>query len=185
MEQDVIRINRWNMAGKYGLVFGLISVAYLYYGHLTVVLGMTGFVSSALGFIIWAAKFVGCIKLMKYCMNRFAIDNPSATNSDTFKLGVLIAMFSAVVFSVVTVADHLYIFPEYYQSLYGAMLKEWSQLLPADRIAEMKDMFADAHKIAFVGTFIYCFLFGTVLSLILSRNIPSKDPFHNYKPDEQ
>ena len=55
MEQDVIRINRWNMAGKYGLVFGLISVAYLYYGHLTVVLGMTGFVSSALGFIIWAA----------------------------------------------------------------------------------------------------------------------------------
>ena len=185
MEQNVIRINRWNMAGKYGLVFGLISAAYLYYRHLTVALGLTGFVSSALGFIIWAAKFVGCIKLMKYCMNRFTIGNPTATNSDTFKLGTLIAMFSAIVFSVITVADHLYIFPEYYQSLYAAMIQEYSKFMSAARIDEMKAMLADAPKTAFIGTFIYCFLFGTVLSLILSRNIPSKDPFHNYKPDEQ
>ena len=123
--------------------------------------------------------------IMKYCMNRFTIENPTATNSDTFKLGTLIAMFSAIVFSVITVADHLYIFPEYYQSLYAAMIQEYSKFMSAARIDEMKAMLADAPKTAFIGTFIYCFLFGTVLSLILSRNIPSKDPFHNYKPDEQ
>lgn len=148
-------------------------------------IGATGFISSALGFILWAAKFTGCIMLMKYVMNKFAAANPSATNSDVFKLGTLMAMLSALVYSVVTVADQIYIFPEYYQSIYAAMIEEYAKVLPAASVDEIKELLVSAPKIAFVGTFIYCFLFGTILSLILSRNIPPQNPFSNYKPDEQ
>lgn len=185
MEQYTLRSNRWNEAAKYGLLLGLIPTAYLYLGHLQMAIGATGFISSALGFILWAAKFVGCIKLVKYVMIKFASANPSATNSDIFKLGTLMAMLSALVYSVVAVADILYIFPEYYQGVYAAMIEEYSQVLPAASVDEIKEVLLNAPKITFVGTFLYCFLYGTVLSLILSRNIPPQNPFSNYKPDEQ
>ena len=40
-------------------------------------------------------------------------------------------------------------------------------------------------QITFISNLIYCFLYGMILSFILSRNIPSKDPFADYKPEEQ
>ena len=49
----------------------------------------------------------------------------------------------------------------------------------------LKTMLANMPKYTFLGNLIYCSIFGTILSFILSRSIPSKDPFHNYKPDEQ
>lgn len=185
MEQYNLQSNRWNEASKYGLILGLIPTAYLYLGHLQVAIGATGFISSALGFILWAAKFTGCIMLMKHVMNKFASENPKATNSDVFKLGSLMAMLSALVYSVVAVADVLYIFPEYYQGIYTTITEAYSKVLSAADVEKIKEMMHEAPKITFVGTFIYCFLFGTILSLILSRNIPPQNPFSNYKPDEQ
>lgn len=177
MEQSTIRSNRWNEAARYGLVFGAISSAYMFLGHLQI--------QGIFGFLLWAAKFVGCIKLMKYAMRKFSTDNPSAVRSDIFKLGALIAVLSALVYSAVAVADMLYIFPEYYQTAYATMIEQAAQTLPAQQIEEMKAMLADIHQYTFIGNFIYCSLFGVVLSFILSRSIPQQDPFRNYKPDEQ
>ena len=185
MEQNTIHSNSWNDAAKYGLVLGLISVAYLYFGHLQVNLGQTGMFSVAIGLIAWAAKFMGCIKLMKYAMTRFVLNNPEATNTDTFKLGAKMALLSALVFSVISIADQLYIFPEYYQSIYAALMEEYAKILPAEQIKEIKNMLVNAPKIAFIGTFIYCTTFGTVLSFILSRTTPSKNPFIKNTTDEQ
>ena len=185
MEQGIIRSNRWNEAAKYGIIFGLISAAYLYFGHLQNAIGATGIFGSVLGFIVWAVKFTVCIRLMKKVMLRFALENPEASNNDTFKLGFLIAIFSALLFSVITVADQLYIFTDYYQSMYAATISEYAKILPSDQVDQIREMMADAPKISFIGTFIYCALFGTVLSFILSRNIPSRDPFSNNTPEEQ
>lgn len=185
MEQSDIRGNRWNVAARYGLIFGVISAAYLYYGHLQIALGWGGLFSGFVGFVIWIAKFVGCIMLMKHVMTKFVIDNPEATNSDVFKLGALIATLSALVYAVVNVADQLYVFPEYYQEIYAVMITEYSKILPSQQVEEIKVILAGAPKIAFIGNFIYCALYGTILSLILSRNIPSRNPFNNYTPDQQ
>ena len=185
MEQNIIRSNSWNEAAKYGLVLAFISAAYLYFGHMQVNLGQVGFISILLGFVAWIAKFVGCIMLMKHVMRKFVLNNPEATNSDTFKLGAKMALLSALVFAVITVADQLYIFPEYYQNMYATLLEEYAKILPAEQLKEVRNMLAVAPKISFIGTFIYCTAYGTVLSYIISRNIPSTDPFNNYKPDEQ
>jgi hypothetical protein len=96
MEPNNIRISRWNEASRQGLLLGLIPAAYLYIGHIQVAIGATGFFSSLIGIILWVAKFVGCIMIMKHVMKKFESAHPSATNSDIFKLGVLMAMFSAL-----------------------------------------------------------------------------------------
>jgi hypothetical protein len=177
MEQSNIRSNRWNVAAKYGLVFGAVSIAYFYITHLQI--------AGIIGFVLWAAKFVGCIKLMQYVMKKFASDNPSAVRSDIFKLGALISCLSALVFSAATVVDILYLFPDYYQAAYATIIDQYSKTLSTENIEMLKTMLANMPKYTFLGNLIYCSIFGTILSFILSRSIPSKDPFHNYKPDEQ
>ena len=179
MEQNTIRSNRWNEAARYGLIFGGISSAYIYMDRLLVLLGLTGTFGSLLSFVLWAAKFVGCIKLMKYAMRKFSQDNPSAERSDIFRLGRNIAVLSALVFSTFAVADIMYISTEYYQTAYTTIITEISKTLPAQNVEEMKNMLVDLPKYTFIGNFIYCSLYGIVLSFILSRNIPSQNPFIN------
>ena len=179
MEQNTIRSNRWNEAARYGLIFGGISSAYIYMDRLLVLLGLTGTFGSLLSFVLWAAKFVGCIKLMKYAMRKFSQDNPSAERSDIFRLGRNIAVLSALVFSTFAVADIMYISTEYYQAAYTTIITEMSKTLPAQNVEEMKNMLVDLPKYTFIGNFIYCSLYGIVLSCILSRNIPSQNPFIN------
>jgi hypothetical protein len=185
MEQNTIRSNRWNEAARYGLIFGAISTAYIYMDRLIVVSGLTGTLGSILSFVLWAAKFVGCIKLMKYVMQKFSHENPSAQRSDIFKLGRNIAVLSALVFATFSVADMMYISTEYYRVSYTTIITELSKTLPAQNIEEMKNMLVDLPKYTFIGTFIYCSLFGLVLSFILSRNIPSQNPFIINNTDEQ
>ena len=72
----------WNTAAKAGLVLGLIPTAYMF---ITMwIAANPGFLGTVLNMILWAAKFVGCINLVKYVMIKFASANPSATNSDRF-----------------------------------------------------------------------------------------------------
>ena len=52
-------------------------------------------------------------------------------------------------------------------------------------MSQMDKMMGKMPQITFFSNLIYCFIFGTILSLILSRNIPSKDPFAASRPDEQ
>lgn len=179
MEQSNIRINRRNEAAKYGIVFGLISAAYLFIGHLQISSGTVSTFSSFIGITIWMAKFVGCIILMKYVMHKFVSANPGATKSDLFKLGALIAMFSALIYSVITVADQIYIIPEYYQGLYDVALEEYSKVLNEDQMREIKSMLTNAPKISFFITFLYCVIYGTVLSLILSQTVPTGNQINN------
>ena len=181
MEQGTLRRNRWNEAARYGLIFGAIPTAYLYLGHLQATLGVSGTFGSILGFVLWAAKFVGCIKLMQHVMLKFSEANPSAVRSDIFKLGTLIAILSALVYSSAVLADMLYIFPEYYQTTYAVIIEEFSRTLPAQQLEEMKAMIAQMPKFSFIGNFIYCTIYGTVLSFILSRSIPAQNPFNTNK----
>lgn len=185
MELSSIKSNRWNNAAKYGLLLGLIPSAYLFISHLQLNLNLSGTFASFLGLLFWVAKFVGCIALMKYAMKNFACANTEAKKSDLFKLGALMALFSAFVFAVVTVADQVCIFPEYYQSIYAAFIDECSKVMQPQQIEEIKDIVADAPKYSFIGTFLYCLIYGTILSFILSRNILPKNPVNNCKPDDQ
>ena len=54
-------------------------------------------------------------------------------------------------------------------------------MLDSNSMSMLEKMEEDYPQISFFSTLIYCFLYGTVLSAILSRNIPERDPFANFE----
>ena len=65
------------------------------------------------------------------------------------------------------------------------VMQAYAQILDSNTLSQMDKMLGKMPQITFFSNLIYCFIFGTVLSAILSRNIPSKDPFADYRPEEQ
>ena len=185
MEQNVIQRNMWNMAGKAGLLLGLASAAYLF---ITQILGqaeINNFLNSALTLILWTAKFVGCIWIMRFFMKRFAAENESVTNSVTFRLGLAMSILSAVVYSAIAFANVAFISPELFEGQMDAVMQQMAPMMDSNSMSVLETYMENLPQITFFSNLIYCFLYGMVLSFILSRNIPSKDPFAAYKPDEQ
>lgn len=181
----MIRKNMWNTAAKAGLVLGLISSAYLFITQWTGSADMPGFLSSLLGFVLWGAKFGGCIWVMGFFMKKFVIDNPEAVNKDTFRLGTAMAFLSALVFSAVAFANVAYISADMYAEQIETMMQQMAPMMDSNTMSVMDTYMENLPQITFFSNLIYCFIFGTILSYILSRNIPRKDPFADYKPEEQ
>ena len=65
------------------------------------------------------------------------------------------------------------------------VMQAYAQFMDSNSLSQMDKMLAKMPQITFFSNLIYCFIYGTVLSAILSRNIPSRDPFADYRPEEQ
>ena len=176
----------WNAAGTAGLALGAVSAAYHFAGQM-----LSGDLSPAVlwqqiaAFLLWMVKFVACIWLMKFFMTKFAKDNDIVDNKIVFRMGALTALLSAIMFSGITLANMLYISADYYDTLYQTLAQQMSATLDSNSLSMLEKVIDNLPQIIFFYYLTYCFLFGTVLSAILSRNIPAKDPFADYKPDEQ
>lgn len=190
MERPFSRKDLWDAAGKAGLVLGLVSTAYvLISGLLASLNGSTGMalLSTLLAFILWAAKFAGCILLMRFFMKRFTAAHPGVDNSDTFRFGMVTALLSALIFAAFDMAYLTWIAPDTMSQAMETIQQSYGSMMPAESLEAMENM--NFGVISFFTNLIYCFLFGTVLSAILSRNIPSRNPFAGFErkdtPDEQ
>lgn len=173
--------NKWNMAGTAGLVLGGVCIAY---GLLTLLTGKianasTGlaFLLSLLNFALWAAKFVGCILLMKFFMKRYAASESGITNKDTFSFGVIVALLSALICSAFQYANLVFINPESINAIFDTILQQYSSSFDSNTLNQFDSIKDKMPELTFTMNFIYCFLFGVILSAILSANIPSRNPF--------
>ena len=185
MEQNVIQKTMWNTAGKAGLLLGLASAVYLFVTQGIGQVEMPTILSSIFGFVLWAAKFAGCIWIMKFFMKKFVSENEGRTNSDTFKLGMIMALLSAVVYAAFTFANVAFISPELFEAQMDGVMQQLAPMMDSNSQSVLETYLENLPQITFMTNLIYCFLYGMILSFILSRNIPSKDPFAEYKPDEQ
>lgn len=185
MEQNAIRRNLWNSAGKAGLILGMISSAYLFLNQWTTTAEMPAFIKILLDIILWTAKFGGCIMVMMIFMRKFAVENPEADNSKTFRFGMAAAILSALIYSAVTFANIAFISADLYAEQMETVMQAYAQFMDSNTLSQVDKMLANMPQITFFSNLIYCFIFGTILSAILSRNIPSRDPFADYRPEEQ
>ena len=183
MEQNLIRKDMWNTAAKAGLALGLTSAAYLLITQLMA--GTSGFLISIVSFVLWAAKFCGCIWLMSFFMKKFVASHPEADNKATFNLGMATALLSALVYAAVAFANVAFISGDAIAEQMNLMMQQMGSVMDSNSMALMDSYMQKLPQITFFSNLLYCFVFGTVLSYILSRNIPSRDPFANYKPDQQ
>ena len=159
----------WEAAGRAGLVLGGICIAYVLLGLLFTKMAGSGtagiIVGNILSMLIWAAKLVACIWLMKVFMVKFSKANPDADNSDTYRFGVKTAFLSALVYSAFYLLE---------ESV--AMLAD-NPMFTSDMMDQVESMLPKMPAISFFSNLIYCTLFGVIVSAIFARNIPSRNPF--------
>ena len=174
----------WDAAAKAGLVLGGVSSAYFALNSLLSTYGASriGNIGSTLIILVlWGFKFYLCIALLKRFMQQFAAQDDSVTNGDTLRLGICTALLSSLVYSAVYLAWVLFIQPD----IFVNAMQSVAATLPAEALSQMQDMIGKLPQYTFWANLIYCFLFGTVLSVILSRNIPSQNPFESQEEDAQ
>ncbi|MBE6216395.1 MAG: DUF4199 domain-containing protein [Bacteroidales bacterium] len=180
-----VKKSMWNNAGTAGLIMGLISTASMFIGQFLSTKGLSPVMTGISGFAVWVAETGGCIYMMYFFMKKFSSENPSADNAATFRMGMVTALLSALVYSGATFANMGYISADYYTEQYQLMFQQMNSILDSNSRAMLETMIDKMPQIAFFSNLIYCYLFGTIVSAALSRGIPAKDPFADYKPDEQ
>lgn len=175
----------WDSAAKAGLAFGAISSVYMFATQFLSSGEMSAFAMMAMSSILWIAKFVGCIWLMMFFMKKIVKNHPEADNSTTFRFGALTGVLSALIYAAVSFANYEFISPDFISSQLDATMQQLAPMMDSNTMAQTEKMLNNMSSITFFSNLIYCSIYGILLSAILSRMIPSKDPFADYKPDEQ
>ena len=174
------RKNLWNEAARSGLVLGLISIVYMVCTALMAKIEASGAGAALInvaGVILWIAKLYFCIKLMRVFMLKFADGNDGITNSDSFRFGTATALLSALLYSGFSLAWMMFIQPDALSESMDAAMQMYENILPQDQIDSIMEMAPRLPTITFFINLVWCWLFGTILAAIFSRNIPSRNPF--------
>lgn len=135
--------------------------------------------ASVLNIIIWLLKFVGCILIMRWAMKKFAGRYEGVRNRQVFILGMLSALFSAILVSAYSYIYMEFINPEQLKEAMDMVYQSMSGMMDSNTLEEMQSMESKMPAISFFSSLIYCFLYGTILSSILSGGIISDNPFED------
>lgn len=165
----------WNEAMVTGLLLGGICIAYVLLHMLTAKIG--GMVGMMLNFVLWLAKFIGCIWMMRYMMIQLTVKYPGADNRDTRAFGIYSAFLSAIIVAAVSMASMMLVSPDQIAEAMNMAMSQYSGMIDANTRDAMAQMTGKLPTISFFSNLIYCTLYGTVLSMILSSGIPSSNPF--------
>ncbi len=185
MELNQIRRNMWNDAGKAGLALGAVSTAYLFITQFMTEAELSTFLNMLFTGILWIGKFAGCIWLMMAFMKKFAAENPEADNRATRRFGTIAALLSALVYAAISFANVAFISADMFAEQTELLIQQMAPMMDSNTMAQMDKYMENLPQITFFSNLIYCFIYGSLLSAILSRNIPSRDPFADYKPTEE
>ena len=158
----------WNESAKAGLLFGAVSVACLGLKELSALSG-SAFLVQAAAIILWVVEFFGCILIMKSQQLNLRDKYEDIRMEDCFRLGRRAALLSGLVLASAQALIILYM-P---QESIDAVVDQISQAMNMSS-SQMEQMEGVVNKLplyTFVFQWIYCFLYGTVLSAIVSRYI--------------
>ena len=177
MEQKALRKTMWEEAGKAGLALGMVSIAYLFITQFLAGVKMPAFISMIVSAVLWAAKFGGCIWLMKLYMTKFAAIDNQIDNSATFRFGFASAFLSAVVFAAASFANSAFISADMIAEQMNLIMQQMAPFMDSNSMNQMDEIMAKLPQMTFFSNLFYCTVYGGVLSFILSRNIPDRNPF--------
>ena len=177
----------WNEAAKAGAFLGAVSVGCLALKEWAGTSG-SNFLITAAAVILWAVEFFGCILIMKNVMLSLRDRYEGVKIQDTYKLGRRAALLSGLLLAS---AQTLFILkmPE---TEMATFVDQIAAAIPSGSRDQVEGMMGKLPVITFISQWIYCYLYGTVLSSIMSRyiflqklfggNFPPRD---NDAPDEQ
>ena len=141
MKKQLDNSTLWNEAAKTGALLGLVSVGCLLLRELAAASGVQ-FLITAATVLLWVTEFFGCILILK----RRMLDLRDAWQD------VKMAMPQETVEQLVSAVSE-------------------SMKMSASQQEEMSGMMDRLPVLTFLFQWLYCFLYGTVLSSIMSRYI--------------
>lgn len=158
----------WNEAAKGGALLGAVSVSCLCLKEWA---GTTesAFLMQAAAVVLWAVEFFGCILLMKKLMLDLRDRYEGVKMEQTYKLGRRVALLSGLLLASAQALFILRMPPENLDTLMDTVGSSFG-LTSADR-ENLGGMLDRMPLYTFLFQWAYCFLYGTVLSSILSRYI--------------
>ena len=181
MAESYSKMDFWDGAGKAGLVLGLVPIVYMLIEQLLLqdaAQKLGALPTSLITFVLWAAKFAGCILLMRWFMRLFAAKHDGLTRREAARYGTAIALTSALIYSAFVLALSKFIDPEMFSRAFEQAAEQYSSFMDSNTMEMMEQMQGKMPVIAFFSNFIYCFLYGSILSSILSSKIGKDvDPF--------
>ena len=180
MSNTVDNRTLWNEAARVGMVFGLFSSACLGLKEASALTGST-FVTTAAMIILWAVEFFGCILLMKKYMLDELQKHRGMSQVQLYKFGRRVALLSGFILAVVNAVIVSFIPDE----TLAATLNETIAAMPASMQTDAEDsiaLFMDKFPLfTFLGQWVYCFLYGTVLSAIMSKYVMALSIFTQHR----
>lgn len=174
-----------NRAGLAGLALGAVSTAYMFATQYLPQFVTNGALASMISIFLWIAKFVGCIWILKAFMSELASSFDGTERRHTLRLGVMAAVFSALIFSAATLANTLFISADAISEAFDQYLGMYASKLDSNALASIDTAKEKLPVIMFFSDLFYCIIYSSVVSSILSRNIPKTDPFANFRGGSQ
>ena len=158
----------WNEAAKGGALLGAVSVGCLCLKEWAGTTESTLLVQGA-AIVLWAVEFFGCILLMKKLMLDLRDRYEGVKMEDTYKLGRRCALLSGLLLASAQALFILRMPPESIDTMLAEVTGSLG-LTSAD-MENAGSMLDRLPLYTFIFQWVYCFLYGSVLSSILSRYI--------------
>ncbi len=156
----------WNEAAKAGAWLGAVSIGCLLLKEGAVLSGSSFFIQAAT-IILWAVEFFGCILLMKKLMLDMRDRYEGVKIEHIYTLGKRAALLSGLLLASAQALIIMRMPPE----AIDEMLSQFTGSLTAAQKESVEGMMDSLPLITFIFQWLYCYLYGTVLSSILSRYI--------------
>lgn len=167
----------WDEASVAGLVLGGVVLGATVLGELLNLAKGQGavvvFATNFLGMVVWAAKVGLCFYFLKRFMKKVCDTYQEPSRLMSYRFGRTACVLSALVCAALQAA-HTMLFPDRYAEAMAeaAKMMEGVQGMAVD---EATLAMATSPAMQFTATFVYCFIYGIVLSLFLSRRIPGPE----------
>ena len=167
----------WSEAGKRGLILGGMSIVYFVFVAFMGRQELPAIATTMLTVMLWILKFAGCILLMWVFLKSEALSN-GHDKSRTFRYGRAIAVCSALFYSAVYLAWVLFVQPDFFDQSFDAALQMYSSFMTQESLDSIENMKSAMPTVSFFTNFIWCWLYGTILSAIISGILCKQDnPF--------
>jgi hypothetical protein len=182
MKQNINSSALWNEGGKVALVLGGVSVLYaLITSFISVKSGniSTNTVLVFINFVLWFLKLIGCIFLMQFFMKRLVIKYSGVDNKVTMHFGTIVSFLSALIVAGYSLLSLSLMSNSEIKSIIYSSIGDNAKLLDLNTQNAFENIINNLPVYSFFIMLIYCFLYGYILSLILSKRIPSNNLFLN------
>ena len=179
----------WNEAAVAGMLFGAVSIGCLLGKEAAALSGSTVLIT-LVGFVLWAAEFFGCIALMRKRMIHLRDNYEGVTIAQSHSFGRRAALLSGLLLASAQALIIMKMPPETMDTMVGQVASQMqlssSDLDSVGRVIDKLPLWT------FLFQWGYCFLYGTVLSSIMSRYVFIQGLFDaanqqqdRQEPDEQ